>query len=404
MRGVPRVMDLIARSFGVALEVPHYTTLRAWLLRLGYYKLQRPKEGCGDWVWIIDHVTQIGRQYAMMIVGVRLSSLPPPGECLTLEHLEPLGIIPVTKSTGEIVAQQLLAIVAKTGVPIAVIGDGCNDIRDGVRRFREVHPGTADLIDIAHKGACLLQARLEKNPRWIEFCRQYGQTKPQTQQTELAFLVPPGQRTKARFMNLESYLNWALATLAVLDQPPVEALRHCSHERLETKFGWLREYRADLKLWSQYQTLTQTTIAVVRKEGYHAETCRALAKALRPLACSTEGRALRRQLRRFVKEQSRRISPGLRVPGSSEILESSFGKFKEIEGNKAKGGITTTILMYAALLGTYTVEQIKRALEATPLKLVTRWCKTNLGQTLHSQRTCTYRAIRCRRAQQKPDE
>src|SRR5262249_25609608 len=65
---------------------PSWYTGRLWLLRVGYYKLTRPKEQAPDWVWIIDHTVQMGVQKCLVILGIRLSVLPPPGTCLRHEH------------------------------------------------------------------------------------------------------------------------------------------------------------------------------------------------------------------------------------------------------------------------------------------------------------------------------
>ncbi|MGH7441635.1 MAG: hypothetical protein ACREKE_03060, partial [bacterium] len=120
MRGAARVLAVVGEQCGLALTVPDWTTGRCWLLRVGYYKLMRAKEPADDWVWFIDHSCQIGADKCLVILGVRLSNLPPPGECLCLEHLEPLEVLPVRSSTGEEVAKQLAAVTAKVGVPRAI--------------------------------------------------------------------------------------------------------------------------------------------------------------------------------------------------------------------------------------------------------------------------------------------
>ena len=88
-------------------------------LRLGYHKLHRPKEQASDWVWIIDHSNQIGKEKCLVILGVRVSHLPPPGEeyPLRLAQMEPIELEPVTVSDKEVVYRQLEANVAKTGAP-----------------------------------------------------------------------------------------------------------------------------------------------------------------------------------------------------------------------------------------------------------------------------------------------
>jgi hypothetical protein len=60
-------------DWGFDFPVPHFTTVRFWLLRLGYHKLHRPKEQASDWVWIIDHSNQIGQEKCFVILGVRIS-------------------------------------------------------------------------------------------------------------------------------------------------------------------------------------------------------------------------------------------------------------------------------------------------------------------------------------------
>ena len=246
LRGCVRICDVVAEFFGVAWETPHHTTARTWLLWIGLYQLTRPKPQADDWVWLVDHTVRIGQEKCLVVLGVRLSELPPPGESLRLEHLTPLAVLPVIHSDQHVVHDQLEQAVATTGVPRAILGDHGGDLQAGVRRFCRQHPATSNLYDVAHKAATLLKSRLERDERWSSFGTRVGQTKFQTQQTEWAFLVPPAQRSKARYMNLEPLLNWATRTLRVLDEQPAATLRHGTPERLDEKLGWLREYRAAL--------------------------------------------------------------------------------------------------------------------------------------------------------------
>ena len=304
---------------------------------------------------------QSGRAKCLMIVGVRLSQLPPAGQALELQHLEPLAILPVNQSNQRIVHEQLEAQAAASGVPRAILSDEGSDLTGGVRLFRQTHRETAGLSDISHYAARLLKRRLGGNDRWKAFCHQAGQAKFQTGQTELAFLTPPRQRSKARFMNLDSLLSWANRTLAALEQKPAAVLQYVTTERLEEKFAWLREYRVDVKQWSEFQRLTETAIEWVRDEGYCATTAERLDDRLRPLVGSEAGQQLRIELREFVVHQSSAARPGERLPGSSEILESSFGKLKSLEGDHQQGGFTSLVLSYAALLGETSSEVIGRA-------------------------------------------
>jgi hypothetical protein len=399
------VIQVVSRLFSLALESPHPTTGRLWLLRLGYYKLHRPKAQADDWIWLVDHVVQIGKEKCLIVVGVRLAELPAAGVPLRLEHLEPMAVLPVTESNQEVVHGQLEELAAKTGVPRGILGDHGSDLLGGVKRFCVAHPATSNLYDMAHKTARLLKARLDRDPRWSTFCTQAAQTKSQTQQTELAFLMPPAQRSKARYMNLEPLLNWGCQTLAVLDQRPAEVLAYCTEARLEEKFGWLRDYREALSEWEEYQGLKDAAVEYLRGWGYAEQASQELAGRLRPLVRSVSGEKLREELVSFVAQESRAAMPGERLPASTEILESSFGKWKSLEGDNQRGGFTSLILGYAALLSHTTRDVIAAAMESTPVKVVNRWCERHLGKTVRSKRGATFRALTTRStAQENPDE
>ncbi len=94
-----------------------------WLLRLGYYKLTRPKIQANDWVWIVDHTIQLGCEKGFVILGIRLCNLPPAGNCLKHEDVEAITLSPVTQSNGEVVTELLEKSIAKTGVPRMIVGD-----------------------------------------------------------------------------------------------------------------------------------------------------------------------------------------------------------------------------------------------------------------------------------------
>ena len=47
-----------------------------WAAGLGCYKLHRPKEQASNWVWIIDHSNQIGKEKCLVILGVEFRNCP----------------------------------------------------------------------------------------------------------------------------------------------------------------------------------------------------------------------------------------------------------------------------------------------------------------------------------------
>jgi hypothetical protein len=107
MRAASRALNLFLSFLGLEVSVPSWSAGRLWLLRIGLYKLERPKQIAGDWIWIIDHTVQLGKEKCMVIVGIRQEHFPEAQLHLTHEDVEPIALIPVKQSNEEVVFQQL---------------------------------------------------------------------------------------------------------------------------------------------------------------------------------------------------------------------------------------------------------------------------------------------------------
>lgn len=390
LRGAASVLALLGLHLGFRLRVPDWTTGRGWLLSLGYYKLTRPKEQADDWIWLIDHSCQLGAEKCLLVLGARLSALPTPGQSLRLADLEPLEVLPVRSSTKQDVADQLQQLTAKTGAPRAILRDDGGDLRGGVELFCREHPETLDLYDIKHKTACLLRHTLNADPRWEEYGRHVATTKRQVQQTELAFLAPPNQRAKARYMNIDEYVRWGEQTLRLLEEQPARVREHVTPERLETKLGWLREYQAALTEWSELMDVVHLAEDFVRRDGIYVAADEDLAEILPTSPPGTAAATVRDALLTHVKGQAAGARPGEYLPASTEVLESCFGKLKHLERDQSRSGFTHLLLSLGALVGETTAPLVQAAQETCPLKCVWRWCRDKMGTTLHSKRRKAY--------------
>ena len=166
LRGAGRALAVMQECAGLVSWSPSWSSTRLWVLRLGYYKLTRAKEQGDDWVWIVDHVGQMGQEKCLVIVGIRLSALPVEGEYLTHADVEPLAICPVPQSNGEVVYQQLEAARKQTGVPREILSDQGSDLHKGIRQFCEAHPETSAIYDIKHKVAAVFKRELGGDQAW----------------------------------------------------------------------------------------------------------------------------------------------------------------------------------------------------------------------------------------------
>jgi hypothetical protein len=390
LRGVPRVLAVLAEAFGLPLEVPHWTTGRLWLMRLGHAMLTRPLKKAEDWAWLTDHSVQIGQEKGLAIVGLRLCDLPKRGECLEQKDWHLIAWVPRKSWTRQEVDEALEQATKRTGVPRVIVDDHGVDLAGGVNLFQGRHSNTVEIYDLKHKAACLLKHRLEKEPRWGEFQRQIGQTRCAVQQTEMAFLVPPAPKPKARFMNLEPQLAWAEGVLEILREPPAEVQQWARPERLQEKLGWLKEFAELVAEWSEWQQVVNISVEFVNRQGVYRGAAKDLRQQLpRKLTHSTTA-ALAKELVRFVATQAKQAKPGERFPGSTELLESCFGRMKALEKQQSRGGFTTFMVSFGALLAETTAKAVDAALKHSGTQDVFHWCKEHLGTTLFSQRKLAF--------------
>ena len=390
LRCAASVLKLFGSATGPEKIAANASTGRLWLLRVGLAALLRPKVVAADWVWMVDHSIQIGQCKCLVILGIRLSDFPE-GRPLVHQEMEPIALVPMKNSTKETVAVCLEDAVGQTGVPRAILDDHGSDLHGGVEIFREAHPETIELYDITHKAACLLKARLEGDERWKSYASQLGKTKFALQQTDLAFLTPPSQRSKARFMNVDVLVEWGRKTLALVDDPSGLERFGVTVERVQSKLGWLVEYREDLEKWSAFQQMIDGALNFVRHRGLYPGAGFAVAAAL-PVASGVAAE-LRDELIAFVRGESLKARFGERLPGTTEILESCFGKLKALEDGQSKSGFTGLVLSLGAMVSQWTAESLAEALERCRVRDVLAWCRKMLGESVQSQRERAYRQL-----------
>jgi hypothetical protein len=389
LRGAGRAVAVMQECAGVVPWSPAWSSTRLWLLRVGYYKLTRAKEEGDDWVWIVDHVVQSGQEKCLLIVGIRLSTLPAVGEYLTHADVEPIAIYPVTQSNGEIVYQQLEEARKHTGVPREILSDQGSDIHKGIRQFCQAHPETSFIYDIKHKVAAVLKRELGADPTWQEFSRWAGQTSQRVQQTALAALAPPRQRRKARYMNVAELVGWGVRMLKYVEEEGSQR-QAWDQQRVEQTVGWVREYRQEVEQWRQWVEVGTITEQFVKAHGVSAGGAQQLQHRLAAAGSLPRTQQLCAEFVQCVAAEGANANVGERLVGSSEVIESSFGKWKRLEGEQARSGLTGLVLALGALVAPTTAQVIKQALTTVPTKTVLTWCREKLGKTVQATRRALF--------------
>jgi hypothetical protein len=259
-------------------------------------------------------------------------------------------------------------------------------LKSGIERFCQVHQETCFVYDIKHKTASVLKRELERDETWVAFTRLAAQTKRRVQQTSLAPLSPPNQRTKARYMNVDVLIQWGQNLLAFLDRQQAGLITSYDAEPLQDKLGWITRFRQPLEEWAELLQLVTSTESFVRQEGLYHGAHLKLKERLQSLAHTDRTQRVGAELIAFVAQEAAKAQPNERLLGSSEVIESVLGKLKRLEQDQAKSGFTALLLCIGAMVATTTTEVVQKALETVPTKQVLAWCRETLGQSVQAMR------------------
>ncbi len=374
LRGTAAGLSLIAARLGLDVTMPSCSAVRSWLLRLGCHALTCALPS-GVWVWLVDHTVQIGACKLLVIVGCLLQDAPLGVRPLRQSDLHLVHLSLMEHSTKEAVAAELERAALRTGVPRQIASDQGADLNGGVKLFQEQHAGIAHVHDLAHQAANVLKQQWGKDERWSALVARLAQAGAKLRQTRAAHLVGPTIRPKARFMNVAPTLRFANRVLKLLDTPTPGA-------RTEEYYGWLREYRDALTSWTSEHLVVAAALGHVRTHGVGQDTATALETAWSPIEWTPGARDVAARLKTAVRTEGVQAKPGEALVGSTEVLESTFGTLKRLEGSYAGDGFTGLTLALGALLGDRSEAQVRAALEAVPKKEAEGWVKRLLGTTV----------------------
>jgi len=288
------------------------------------------------------------------------------------------------KSEAKIVFKALEKAQKKVGKAIMVCADDGTDLRGGINLFCEKH-GAGRIFDVTHKIGTFLKRILEKDLEWQAFSSAAAAAKKKMQQTQAAHLVPPNQRTKSRFLNIDILVRWGIDVMVAIETP-----NHPDKKLLDQYCGWIHQYKELIGRLKQLDLISQKTRQHIREYGLCTTTGEqldtVLDAAIESMVLNIEACQYAGELIDFFHEQSKIVPQGQVWIGSSEIIESLFGKLKSLEHDQSKGGFTSLILGAAACVGKIDSAVVRAAMAQIKTVDVEAWMKKEMGDTLLSKR------------------
>jgi hypothetical protein len=372
-------------------KVPSHETIRVWMQRVGLGRVRLAKKQDGG-TWLVDHTNQIGQEKVLVVLRAR--SAPSGDGALRHQDVEVLAVIPGTKSKREDVAREYEQLAARFGRPANIVTDGAVEFRESVPILENEGETPRLFRDPKHFLANKLEALLKQDADYEAFSQQLGPSRSALQQTELAHFTPPPFKPKARFMNLQPTIAWAAAVLWHLNPPESDSCRNVSRERMEEKLGWLRPFADGIERWQACQEVISTTLTFVNQRGLFQGVVTTYQRVIAKLTTGPASQQLVTDMTTLLRDEESQLQPGDRVPISTEILESSFALYKQLEQQHAKSGFTNLLLTFPTLLQETTAEEVIACFAVAKVADIKAWTKTHFPNTLTSQRQRMYREAR----------
>jgi len=351
--------------------MPTHTTVLNWTKKQGVAFFKEPSFYRQEkWVLIADESIQFGNKKVLLVLAVpelRCSQ----GNALRYNDITPLVLKVSASWKSEDITSEISGHIDMEQVSYCVTDTGSNLIR----AFASLN--CKHITDINHKFSLMIQSAFKNNRLFIEYTKALSDIRAQKSMSKIARIVPPNQRVMSRFMNLTPLFEWGKKMIFLLDTEELT-----QEEKMVLSFlKPMREFVFDTcQLLNQLKKIQQ----LLKNEGFSKKTAKKAISMFSNMK-SDHSLKIKKQLEEYFMDLSLKAD-GKIVCCSSDIIESCFGKYKEmVKGNKSIG-ISDLSLCIAAMMGRNNSDRTKESMEAVSMKKLKEWKTKNISKTLFAEK------------------
>ena len=375
-RQVVKMMEVINEAFdGVLGKVPCHTTIENWVKKCGLkvYETAGTEWQGTEYAQMVDESMMIGSEKLLLTLGVPAAHSERPLRCTDVQILD---MAVAASWNGENISEHLQTAAHRVGhAPLYVISDNASVMNKGIRCS-----GFPQQRDISHSLGMLLE-RVYKNANDFKaYLKLMTEPKFKHNMKKIAYLLPPRQRTVARFMNLSEWVNWSSRLLRNYHTLSVE-------ER--AVFAFVPQNASLIDELSEVIQCVNQIEFLCKHKGFSSETVGACRQKIRQCLLRGNSRMIRlgESIWRFLTEEEKVLSPHIAHNNSSDIIESLFGQYKARKSFNKLNGVTPFILflpIYTQLNGPIPNKlfDFKEALEEKRMEHLELWKKDHLSPNL----------------------
>jgi len=315
---------------------------------------------------LLDECMVIGQQRMLAVLG--LSAQKTTGQATHYADVVVLALVIGTSWTADAIEACLRKISQQQGrAPLYVVSDGAANLKKGIAQA-----GLVRLSDVSHQVALLVEHQYKQRADFLAFMSALTLCKFKGIMLAHAYLLPPRQRTIARFMNLGTVVGWAVELLGNFSRLSADE---------QTKFSWLLPYEALVVELGAVFSLTEELVNPLKMNGLStlsSKVCLTLSEKVAPVIPATLVVTLRDWV---LSERAKLSDPGSKWHVCTNCLESLFGTYQSALPSNGQSGITGVVLSICLQTGVGLDFDLGAGLESVSMSDLATWKSDNLPES-----------------------
>ncbi len=334
----------------------------------------KPIEKADDWILIIDESIAIGHERLLVIYGVKESRIKF-DRALQYTDLTTFFIKSGSQWTAEIIKKELEKILNLCGNIKYIVADGGNAICKSIRLMTKVH-----VYDITHKIAWFLKEMYENDATFKKYTKEMSLMRFKFVCSDISHIIPTKQRMNSRFMNMDVLSDWGMKALNCIGSFDKSSKEY-------QKLQWVKKYKNFITELNSINYAVTQIKTILKTKGLSNETVKETNEILLELNANNERlQYFYEGMKKYLKETTEQLPNVEKILCTSDIIESSFGKYKNYLNQNPMVGITNLSLCLGTFTNSLNAEELKAGLESTKIADLSKWSKENIGETNLSKR------------------
>jgi hypothetical protein len=376
-RAVSKVFIAMNISLNLNLRIPTHATVLTWMKKQGIANFRENKFFEKEkWVLIIDESIQFGNKKLLVILAVEESKIKS-RKALTYTDLVPLTIKSSESWKSNEIKEALVSCIDLKQISY-VVSDNGNNLKGCCQLSNLIH-----IEDVGHRFSWFIKKIFENQTNFESYTKHLSGLRGKLSLSKFAHIIPPNQRIISRFMNLSPLFNWGCKILKLIDN---QMLNEFEME----KVGFVLQYREFIMQTSQLLEVLNSIQKTLKTKQFSKETVKECIEKLDKIN-DDNGKKIVEMIKIYFEETFQKMPETPIILCSSDIIESCFGKYKEVVKSNKSVGVTDLCLSISCLTSLSNFKQTQSALESVKIIQIKHWKEENVGESLFSKRNNLFR-------------